>query len=357
VDFASNDYLGLADHPRIVGEVIAALRQEGTGATASRSVSGNHRIHEQVEARLATLKGTEASLLFSSGYMANLGAIPALCDKQDAVYSDALNHASIIDACRLSRATTHTFPHGDLAVLADLLERDRGKYRRRLIVVEGVYSMDGDIFPLAALVPLARRYDSWIYLDDAHGTGVLGSMGQGTADQCQVSGSIDITMGTLDKALGVTGAFVAGSSRVREILVNRARTFIFTTAGPPALVAGIGAALDVATGEGWRRERLRGNVSRMMTGLRGLGRTPPATVAGHIIPIMVGEARRTLEIGGALLERGFLVGAIRPPSVPPGTSRLRITLNALHSDEQIDALLSALSDLLGSRVAPPVPGD
>ncbi len=295
------------------------------------------------------MKGAEASLLFTSGYAANVGAIPALAGRGDAIYSDALNHASIVDGCRLSRADIRVFPHGDAAALARLLREDAGRYRRRLIVVEGVYSMDGDLCPLDRLVPLAREFDAWIYLDDAHGTAVLGPSGGGTAEQWDLPGGVAVTVGTLGKALGVSGAFVAGPAVLREVLLNRARAFLFTTAAPPALAAGVLAALGVAAAEPWRRDRLRANASRLQRGLGELGFEFPSGSPGHIVPVVLGEAPVTMEVAARLLEAGFLVGGIRPPSVPPGSSRLRITVSAAHTAGQVDALLGALAEALPGR--------
>ena len=345
VDFSSNDYLGLATDARIARAVAAAL-DAGTGAAAARSIAGNHPLHEALEAELARLKGAAAALLFPSGFGANAGVIPALAGREDVIYSDALNHASIIDGCRLSRAVTRAFPHADLAALADLLHQDRGKYRRRFVVVEGVYSMDGDLFPLDRLVPLAREHGAWIYLDDAHGTGVLGPSGAGSAEHWGLAGTIDVSMGTLGKALGTAGAFVAGSETLRDFLLNRARSFIFTTGSPPALAAGALAALRIAHEEGWRRTRLRDHAARLRDGLRALGRAVDAAAPGHIVPVLLGDSERTTRVGQQLRERGFLVGAIRPPSVPLGGARLRITLSAAHTPEQIDDLLQALAGVL-----------
>ncbi|MGH7525354.1 MAG: aminotransferase class I/II-fold pyridoxal phosphate-dependent enzyme [Gemmatimonadales bacterium] len=346
IDFSSNDYLGLATDSRVAGAVAAALGRGVTGAAAARSIAGNHPLHEALEAELARLKGTEGALLFPSGYMANAGAIPALAGRGDVIYSDALNHASIIDGCRLARATTRTFPHVGLDPLAGLLEEDRGKYRRRLVVVEGVYSMDGDLFPLDRLVPLARAYGAAIYLDDAHGTGVLGSTGAGSAEHWGVTGEVDVHMGTLGKALGVGGAFIAGSETLREFLLNRARSFIFTTGSPPALAAGAHAALRILEDEGWRRHRLRKNAEHLRSGIAALGHPVDPALPGHILPLVLGDAERTSRAGRLLRDQGFLVGAVRPPSVPLGKSRLRITVSAAHSREQIDSLLQALALVL-----------
>lgn len=353
VDFSSNDYLGLAGHPEIVRAVQAALKLDALGAGASRNLSGNHPRHEALEERLARWKGAEASLLFTSGYAANVGTIPALAGTGSVVYSDALNHASIIDGCRLSRAEVRIFPHLDLTALADMLERDRGAFDRRIIVVEGVYSMDGDLFPLDRLVPIAREHGAWIYVDDAHGTGVLGESGAGSAEHWGVASEIDITLGTLGKALGVSGAFVAGPRVLRELLLNRARSSLFTTAPPSAIAAGASAAVEIARAESWRRERLRENADRLAAGLAELGLVPMGEPAGHIVPVVLGDARSTMEVSRHLLDRGYLVGGIRPPTVPAGAARLRISLSAAHTPGEIAGLLAVLGDLLPKL---PLPG-
>lgn len=342
IDFSSNDYLGLAADPRIARAAARALEQAGTGAGAARLISGNHPLHEQLERELAAFEGAAAALLFASGYAANTGAIPALVGRGDAVYSDALNHASLIDGCRLSRAELRVFPHGDGDALHGMLRGDAGRFARRMIVVDGVFSMDGDLFPLDRLAELAREHDAWTYVDDAHGTGVLGPNGRGTAEHFGVEGAIDVRMGTLGKALGTAGAFVAGSERLREWLLNRARPFVFTTGTPPALAAATLEALRIVREESWRRERVRENARRLREGLAALGYCTPGAADGHIVPVLTGDAEATMRIGAGLRARGFLAGAVRPPTVPPGGSRLRITLSAAHTAEQIGGLLDAL---------------
>lgn len=346
VDFSSNDYLGLACDPRVAEAAARALRDAGTGAAAARLISGNHPLHEELEAELARSKRAPAALLFPSGYAANTGAIPALVGRGDAVYSDALNHASLIDGCRLSRAAVHVFPHGDVEALDARLRADEGRFRRRLIVVDAVFSMDGGLFPLDALVDVAERHGAWTYVDDAHGTGVLGRGGRGSPEHWGVEGRLDVVMGTLGKALGTAGAFVAGSGALREWLLNRARSFVFTTGSPPALAAAALAALRIAEEEPWRRQRLRANARRLREGLAALGRPASGEPDGHIVPVLVGDAEETVRAGRRLLHRGFLAGAVRPPTVPLGTSRLRLTLSAAHTPEQVDALLAALGEVL-----------
>jgi 8-amino-7-oxononanoate synthase len=309
-------------------------------------ISGNHPVHVSLEAELARFKGTERTLVFASGYTANIGTIPALVGRRDVIYADALNHASLIDATRLSRAEVRTFAHRDLAALRQMLEADAGQFRRRLIVVDGVFSMDGDVFPLDELVPLAREFGAWTYVDDAHATGVLGANGRGSAEYCGVEGEIDVIMGTLGKALGTAGAFVAGSATVIEFLMNRARAFVFTTGTPPALAAATMAALQIVRSEPWRRERLRENARRLRHGLAAIGWAADGVEDGYIIPVVIGKTEETMRVGTALREAGYLVGAVRPPTVPMGTSRLRLMVSTAHTEAQIDGLLQALREAL-----------
>jgi 8-amino-7-oxononanoate synthase len=349
IDLGSNDYLGLASDPRIADAAAAALRTAGTGAAAARLITGHHELHDALERALARLMGTEAALLFPSGYMANVGAIPALVGRGDAIYSDLLNHASLIDGCRLSRADLHVLPHAGLAALERALDRQRGRYRRRLIVVEGIYSMGGDLYPLDALVPLARRHEAWIYLDDAHGVGVLGASGRGSGEHWGVADAIDVVMGTLGKACGVAGAFVAGSRSLVDYLTNRARAFVYTTGSPPALAAGALAGLTIVAQEPERRERLRANARRLRAGLAARGWPADGPEDGHIVPVVIGASDAAMGVGAALEAAGFLVGAIRPPTVPDGTARLRITVSAAHDAHAIDGLLDVLSAALPPR--------
>jgi 8-amino-7-oxononanoate synthase len=350
-DFSSNDYLGLASEPRVAAAAIAALGDDATGAAAARLISGNHPAHEMLERDIARFKQTDAALLFGSGYLANTSVIPALAGPRDAIYADALNHASLIDGCRLSRAEVRVLPHRDTAAFEAALAADRGRFRRRLIVVDGVFSMDGDLAPLGQLTELAREHGVWMYVDDAHGTGVMGAHGRGTAEHFGVEGSVEIMMGTLGKALGVAGAYVAGSRPLVDYLVNRARGFIFTTGSPPALAAAAAAALRIARAEPERRTRLRAVARRLREGLATLGRDCPGLPDGHIIPVAIGEAGETVRVSATLAARGFLVGAVRPPTVPIGTSRLRITASAAHTDVQIDGLLEALAAALPATPA------
>lgn len=345
-DFASNDYLGLAADPRVARAAAAVLQAEGTGAAAARLISGHHPIHETLERAVALFKGTERALLFPSGYMANVGAIPALVGAGDAIYSDALNHASLIDGCRLARAQCHIFPHRDVAALRAHLEAHRGRYRRTLIVVEGVFSMDGDLFPLNELVVLAREFGAWTYVDDAHGTGVLGATGAGAVEQFGVTGQIDVVMGTLGKSLGTAGAYVAGSLQLIEYLTSTARSFIFTTGTPPALAAAALEALRISEVEPWRRQAVLARATQLRDRLRAGGREVPGEPNGHIVPVIIGDAMATMALVTDLRRRGFLVAGVRPPTVPQGTSRLRISLSAAHAPELVDMMAAALLEAM-----------
>jgi len=338
---SSNNYLGLATHPAVEAAACEAIRRWGCGAGASRLIAGHLELHAMVEAALAAFKGTEAALLFPSGYQANVGAITALAGPGDHVFSDALNHASIIDGCRLSRARVHVFPHRDVEALEQLLAATPPG-GRRLVVTDAVFSMDGDRAPLADLVALAQRYRAYLVLDEAHAAGVLGPRGAGLADACGLSGEIAVQVGTLGKAFGSAGAYVAGSKALIELLVNRARSFIYTTALPPAAVAAAGAALEIVRTEPERRARVLAHAARLRTGFRALGLDTGGDT--HIVPVLLGDNARALAFSRALLERGVLVQAIRPPTVPAGTARLRVTPMATHDDAQLAYVLEAFAE-------------
>lgn len=345
-DFASNDYLGLAADPRVARAATAVLQAEGTGAGAARLISGHHPIHEALEHEIAAFKQCESALLFPAGYMANVGTIPALAQEGDVIYSDEHNHASIVDGCRLSRATKRIFPHCDIDALREMLQADRGKFRRSLIVVEGVFSMDGDTFPLDQLVALAHVFKAWTYVDDAHGAGVLGRTGRGTPEHFGVSGDIDVVMGTLGKSLGTAGAYIAGSRTLIDYLVSKSRAFIFTTGTPPAMAAATLEALHIARTEPWRREAVRDRGQQLRDRLREGGRPTTGMPNGHIIPITIGDPLLTMAIVRDLRRRGFLVGGVRPPTVPAGTSRLRISVSAMHPPELVDTFAASLLEAM-----------
>jgi 8-amino-7-oxononanoate synthase len=346
--FAGSNYLDLAQHPELVDAAAGAAREFGCAAGGSRLISGNLELHEALEAELAAFFGAEAALCFSTGYMANLGVIPALVGSSDVVVSDELCHASIIDACRLSRAEVRVFRHADLDALEAQLRKAAESARRVLVAVDGIYSMDGDVAPLAELVPLAHRYGAIVLLDDAHGTGTLGVHGRGSAEVCGVMNEVDVLVGTLGKSLGSFGAFAVGSRRLRELLVNTARSFIFSCALAPPQVAAARAALALVEREPWRRRQLQHLAQRLRARLAAAGiSTAPSTT--HIVPVVIGENAETMALCEALLQRGFYAQGIRYPSVPRGSARLRITPMAAHVDSDLDLLADTLIELWPSE--------
>jgi 8-amino-7-oxononanoate synthase len=342
--FAGSNYLDLAHHPEVVEAAARAARDIGCAAGGSRLITGNLALHEALEDELAEFLGTESALTFNTGYMANLGVIPALVGTGDALVSDELNHASIVDGARLSQARLRVFPHGDLAALETALRAAAVESRRVLLAVDGVYSMDGDVAPLARMVELAHRYGAMVLVDDAHGTGALGAGGRGSPEHAGVRRGIDVHVGTLGKSLGSFGAFAAGSRRLRELLVNTARSFIFSCALAPPQIEAARAALRVASREPWRRWRLQAGAAALRRRLAAAGiSTAPSQT--HIVPVVVGDNAEAMALCEALLARGFYAQGIRHPSVPRGTARLRITPMATHTDEEIDALAAAVIDL------------
>ena len=340
---ASNDYLGYCSHPAIKQAAQQALHTWGAGSGASRLISGNATLCRDLEKKIARLKGTEDALVFSTGYMANIGLLTAVAEKGDVIYSDELNHASIIDGCRLSRAQVEIFPHRDTGALEALL-KSGNHFRRRVIVTDGVFSMDGDLAPLPRLAELARTHAALLIVDDAHGTGVLGSRGGGTVEHFSLEDPAVIIMGTMGKALGCFGAFVAGSSELREYLINRARTFIFTTALPPPVLAGALAAIELIEKEPETRQALRDNVCFFSRGLHDLGFNTLDS-STQIIPILVGDTHMAYRLASALMEEGLFIQAIRPPAVSAGASRLRITLMATHKREDLSRALEVLEKI------------
>lgn len=341
----SNNYLGLADHPRLAEASILAVERYGTSSGASRLVSGTMELHALLEERIARFKGTGAALVFNSGYTANSGIIPALVGKGDLVFSDRLNHASIVDGCLLSRATMVRYPHNDMAALRRLLERYETS-GRRLIVTDGVFSMDGDMAPLRELAALKREFDALLMVDDAHGTGVLGKTGRGSAELQGVMADIDIHMGTLGKALGSFGAYAAASEEIVDYLANRARSFIFSTSLPPAVLAASLAAFDlVDSPEGAAlRERLARNTAVFREGVRAAGFDTMGSET-QIVPLFVGGAEETMAFTARLLEEGVFVQGIRPPTVPAGTCRLRCTLMAAHAEEDLARAVALMAKI------------
>ena len=343
--FCSNDYLGLANHPRIVEAAVDAALRYGIGQGASHLLSGHTAAHERLESALAEFVQMPRALHFSSGYQANIGAVTALAGPEDAVFSDALNHASLIDGVRLSRAHVVRYPHADVDSLSKALAASGGKIK--LIVTDGVFSMDGDMAPVPALLDLCERHDALLLLDDAHGFGVVGAEGRGSVAHFGLSSPRIVYVGTLGKAAGVSGAFVAGAPEIVETILQRARTYIYTTAAPAMLAAAVEASLQLIRREEWRRERLRGLIAALKESLREAeaGLTPSDT---PIQPLILGTNPRAMGASAALRERGLLVPAIRPPTVPEGTARLRISLSAAHTEQDISQLATALREVCRS---------
>jgi 8-amino-7-oxononanoate synthase len=343
--FAGSNYLDLSHHPRVVEAAARGARDWGCAAGGSRLISGNLDLHEGFEAQIAEFTGCESALLFNTGYAANLGIIPALVGPDDFVVSDSLNHASIIDGVRLSRAQSRVFPHADCAALDKALSEVSREGVRVLVPLDGIFSMDGDIAPLKTMVEIAHRHGAMVMLDDAHGTGTLGEGGQGSGAHCGVMDEIDIHMGNLAKGIGSFGAYVAGPRELRDLLINVARSFIFTCALPPPQVAAARESLALVGDEPWRRWQLQLNAAQLRTRLAaaGLSTEPSRT---HIVPVILGDNARTMAVCEAMLERGFYVQGIRHPSVPRGSARLRITPMATHTAEEIDALADALVEVV-----------
>jgi 8-amino-7-oxononanoate synthase len=327
VCLSSNDYLGLAGDERVKAAAAEAIRQWGLGAGASRLVSGTTSLHVQLERELAAFKCAEAAVVTPTGWMANQVAVHALAGRGDLVLCDKLSHASILDAAASSGATMRTWPHGDLRRLEALLDKHRADHRRCLLAADSLFSMDGDVAALGELCDLKDRYDALLLIDEAHATGVLGERGSGAAELFGVEGRIDATVGTLSKALGALGGFVAGRRVLIDTIVHAGRAFIFTTALPAAVCAGALAALDIVRREPQRRQRLLALADRLRSRLRDAGYPTGASVS-QIIPILVGEAGRAVRLSERLLEEGFYVPAIRPPTVPRGASRLRVSLRS-----------------------------
>lgn len=352
LNFCSNDYLGLAADPRVATAFKAGVDRWGAGAGASHLVSGHTAAHEALEEALADFTGRPRSLLFGSGYAANLGAINALVGPGDHVFEDRLNHASLLDGGWLSRAHFTWFGHADPTDLEARLTESAGSQRRKLIVSDGTFSMDGDLCPLPDLVAAARRHDAWLLVDDAHGCGVHGPGGSGVVDPARYGvGDVPVLVGTLGKAFGTAGAFVAGSEALVETLIQRARNYIYTTALPSAVAVATLESLRIARVEEWRRDRLRELVARFRAGAAQLGlRLLPS--ATPIQPVIVGESGAALALSAALEERGMLVPAIRPPTVPAGTARLRVTFSAAHELADVDRLLEALAATRPGGAAP-----
>jgi 8-amino-7-oxononanoate synthase len=341
-NFCSNDYLGLRTHALLIRAANESMQQHGLGAGAAHLICGHSIEHAALELELAEFLGRERALLFSSGYLANLGVLSALASRHDLIVADRLNHASLLDGARLAGARLRRYPHGDIESCARLLESHGGA---RLIVTDGVFSMDGDVAPLRALAALAQRHGAWLVVDDAHGIGVLGAQGHGALEQAGLDAhSVPVLIGTLGKAFGSFGAFVAGDAVLIDTLVQRARTYVYTTALPPAIAAAARAALGLAQREPWRRRHLLRLVERFRAGAIALG-LPLLPSATPIQPLIVGDSARALALSDELLRSDLWVSAIRPPTVPQGGARLRVTLSAAHSEAQVDVLLAGLGEV------------
>jgi 8-amino-7-oxononanoate synthase len=346
IDFSSNDYLGLATHPSVIQAVVDAVEQEGVGSTGSRLLRGDRESFVDIERRFAAFKGTERALYFSSGYLANLAVLTTFVEGGDVILSDSRNHASLIDAGRLSSARRIVFPHKDAGALAQLLGRPPSS-GHIFVVTESLFSMDGDVPPLAEYAELCSQNGATLIVDEAHAVGIYGTRGSGLLEEYGIDAASCVSINTAGKALGVSGAFVAGPAWAIDYLIQRARPFIFSTAAPPALAAAIGASLDVIGAEPDRRSRLMDRVKRLRTAMAASGLPVPAGFS-QIIPVVIGDNERALDAASALQAQGFDVRAIRPPSVAPGSARLRISVNVTLTDDAIDAFARALVAVVGA---------
>lgn len=339
LQFCSNDYLGLASHPAVIEAATEALAQFGTGAGAARLVVGTSSPHVALEDTLAQFKRTESAVVLASGYQANAGVLPALTGPEDIIFSDALNHASIIDGCRLSKARVEVYHHADSAHLESLLATAHSA-RRRIVVTESVFAMDGDLAPLRDLVAVTQHYEASLVVDEAHATGIFGSRGGGLVEALELGDAIDVQIGTLSKAVGALGGYVAGSQELIDTIVNEVRPFVYTTALPPSIAAAANAAIKLITQEPDRRARLWSNAAFLRSRLSQVGfHVSPGE--SPILPVIIGTAAMAVELSNALLDRGVLVPAIRPPTVPAGTARLRVTPMATHTDDDLAAAVDA----------------
>ena len=334
---SSNNYLGLASHPELKRAAALAIERYGCGSGASRLISGNMELHERLEEDIAAFKKTESALLFNSGYTANLGVISSICGKGDVIFSDKLNHASIVDGCLLSGAEVKRYPHRDMDILERFLKNSSG-FKKRVIITDGVFSMDGDIAPIREIVHLAKMYSAFVIVDDAHATGVFGKNGRGTTEHLGLNNGIDIIIGTFSKALGSFGGFAAGVKKIKEFLINRARGFMYTTSLPPSVLASSIAAIKIIENGHGLRDSLWKNVGYFKEGLKNMGFDIMGSES-HIIPVFVGDNHKTVEMSQMLLKEGVFVQGIRPPTVPSGKSRLRVTVTAVHRMEDMDRAL------------------
>jgi len=343
LNFCSNNYLGLANDPRVAQAALKALREEGVGAGASRLVCGNMTSHRRLEEALAQWKGTESCLVFNSGYTANLGIIPSLCGRGDVIFADKLNHASLIDGMILSGAAFKRYPHKDVETLRQWL-KEAQDFRKRIVITDSVFSMDGDLAPLEEIVHLAKEYEAWVMIDEAHALGVLGKTGKGATEHFGLEDQIDIQMGTLSKSGGVFGAYCCGSKSLISFFLNSCRSFIYTTALPPSIAAAALKAIEIMQTEPERRGRLWEWTNLMRGELKRLGFDTLASET-PIIPILVGDSALALRFSQKLWERGIFVQAIRPPTVPQNTARLRLTVMATHLRQDVERALEALREI------------
>jgi 8-amino-7-oxononanoate synthase len=341
--FSSNNYLGLANHPGLKKASMDTALYYGTGSGGSRLISGSMEVHRTLEKELALFKGTDGALLFSSGYHANVGAISSLAGEGDLILSDEFNHASIVDGCRLSRGEVRVYKHGDMNSLKEILQRS-SRFKQRLIVTDSVFSVDGDIAPLPDIVDLAEKYSALVMVDDAHGTGVLGKKGKGAIEHFGLEGKVEIQMGTLGKALGSFGAYIAGSEDLIQYLVNKTRSLLYTTALPPSVCGSALAALKILGERPELVSKLRNNANYFRKGMRDLG-YPISESGTPILPLILRDPFVTMNMARSLFDEGVYVQGIRPPTVPEGTSRLRITLMASHTREQLDFGLRAFKKI------------
>jgi len=346
VNFCSNDYLGLANHSDVVNAFKAGVDRYGVGSGSAHLVCGHSAAHHALEEELAAFTGRDRALLFSTGYMANIGVISALLGRGDAVFEDRLNHASLLDGGLLSGARFKRYAHADVVNLGANLDKAQGN---KLIVTDGVFSMDGDFAPIDELAVTAKNHNAWLMVDDAHGLGVIGEQGGGILEYFGLSQQdVPVLMGTLGKGLGTFGAFVAGSDLLIETLIQKARTYIYTTAMPAAVAEATRVSLKIAIEENWRRDKLKQLSERFRLGAEQLGlQVMPS--ASAIQPILIGDSQSAVDISNALLNAGFLVSAIRPPTVPQGSARLRVTFSALHQELYVDRLLDALARIIVGR--------
>ena len=343
IAFCSNNYFGLANHPEIKKAVKDALKKYGWGSGASRLISGNMELHEALECEISGLKKQDSTIVFSTGYMANIGAICSLVSNGDLAICDRLNHASIIDGCRLSGATFRIYPHRNVKKLENILKKST-EYPRKLIVTDTVFSMDGDLAPLPDIVEIARKYNAMVMVDEAHGTGVFGKNGAGVVEHYNLNGEIDIIMGTLSKAIGSLGGFVSGNRDLVDYLRNKARTFMYTTALPPAVCAASIAGIKLIQKNHTFRDSLWSNVHYLKERLKLLNLNVISSES-PIMPIVIGDAKKAVDVSRFLFDRGILIPAVRPPTVPDKSSRLRITLMSTHTKEDLDELLNALDSV------------